>query len=51
MPPLPIVVVPLRTGRAATPDEGVTVEGVLSPGKYDSDLVNADPGVVTTVSV
>ena len=51
VPPLPIVVVPDRTGRAAIPDDGVTVDGVVSPTNIDSTFSNAEPALVTVVSV
>ena len=51
VPPLAIVVCPLRTGKAAIPELGVTVEGVASPIITDSVLLKADPALVTVVSV
>ena len=51
VPPLPIVVCPLRTGKAAIPLEGVTVDGVASPIITDSVLLKAEPAFVTVVSV
>ena len=51
VPPLPIVVCPLKTGKAAIPELGVTVEGVASPIITDSVLLKADPALVTVVSV
>ena len=51
VPPDPTVVCPLNTGNAAIPLEGVTVEGVASPIITDSVLENAEPALVTEVSV
>ena len=51
VPPDPTVVCPLNTGNAAIPLEGVTVDGVASPIITDSVLENAEPLVVTVVSV
>ena len=51
VPPDPIVVCPPRTGKAAIPLEGVTVDGVASPIITDSVLLNAEPALVTEVSV
>ena len=51
VPPLPIVGCPLRTGKAAIPELGVTVEGVASPIITDSVLLKAEPAFVTVVSV
>ena len=51
VPPLPIVVCPLKTGKAEIPELGVTVEGVASPIITDSVLLKADPALVTVVSV
>ena len=51
VPPDPIVVCPLNTGKAAIPLEGVTVDGVASPIITDSVLLKADPALVTVVSV
>ena len=51
VPPDPIVVCPPNTGKAAIPLEGVTVEGVASPIITDSVLENAEPALVTEVSV
>ena len=41
----------LNTGKAAIPELGVTVLGVVSPRKTDSVFENADPAVVTVVAV
>ena len=51
VPPDPTVVCPLSTGKAAIPLEGVTVDGVASPIITDSVLLNAEPALVTEVSV
>ena len=51
VPPDPTVVCPLNTGNAAIPLEGVTVDGVASPIITDSVLLNAEPALVTEVSV
>jgi len=51
VPPLPIVVCPDRCGKAAIPALGVTVEGVASPINRLSVFENADPALVTEVSV
>ena len=51
VPPEPIVVLPPNTGNAAIPLEGVTVDGVASPIITDSVLLNAEPALVTEVSV
>ena len=51
VPPDPIVVCPPNTGNAAIPELGVTVDGVASPIITDSVLENAEPEVVTEVSV
>ena len=51
VPPDPTVVCPLNTGNAAIPELGVTADGVASPIITDSVFENADPDVVTVVSV
>ena len=51
VPPLPIVVCPPKTGKDAIPELGVTAEGVASPIITDSVFENAEPLVVTVVSV
>ena len=51
VPPDPSVVCPLRTGKAAIPELGVTAVGVESPTKIDSVFEHAEPAVVTVVSV
>ena len=51
VPPEATVVVPPNTGNAAIPLEGVTVDGVASPIITDSVLENAEPALVTEVSV
>ena len=51
VPPDPIVVCPPNTGNAAIPELGVTADGVASPIITDSVFENADPLVVTVVSV
>ena len=51
VPPLPIVVCPPKTGKAAIPELGVTADGVASPIITDSVLLKADPALVTVVSV
>ena len=51
VPPDPTVVCPPNTGKAAIPLEGVTAEGVASPIITDSVFENAEPLVVTLVSV
>ena len=51
VPPEATVVVPPNTGNAAIPELGVTVEGVASPIITDSVLENAEPALVTEVSV
>ena len=51
VPPLPTVVCPPRTGKAAIPLEGVTADGVASPIVTDSVFEKADPAVVMVVSV
>ena len=51
VPPDPTVVCPLNTGNAAIPELGVTVEGVASPIITDSVFENAEPALVTEVSV
>ena len=51
VPPDPIVVCPPNTGNAAIPELGVTADGVASPIVTESVFENAEPLVVTVVSV
>ena len=51
VPPDPMVVCPPNTGNAAIPELGVTADGVASPIVTDSVFENAEPLVVTVVSV
>ena len=51
VPPDPTVVNPPKWGRLAIPSEGVIAEGVTSPIVTDSVFENAEPLVVTLVSV
>ena len=51
VPPDPIVVCPPSTGNDAIPELGVTADGVASPIVTDSVFENAEPLVVTVVSV